>query len=775
MRKEDILLILVAIVFLVVAVVLGVSVLSKLQEGEPPPTPVVFRATLSPTPTDLPTATSTPTPTMVPSPTPVPSFDTVTLGTILNGAQVLDAGHTFPPGTTQVFAVCTYHDMGIETPYRVSWYLDDALWSEKQAAWDLGRYGSEGKALVDAISEYGGSGLPAGNYRLELYVGERQVQLATFTILAPTPTPLPPTSTPAPDMQVAGQQAVRSLVQVWVRSELPFVSNQAGSGSIVDGNQGLILTNWHVLSDRRGRLLNDGGEAAIYITNDSESSPVFAYWAKFLPEYSDLSLDLAMLKITRWARDETLVTGPLNLPAIELGDSALMRRGDRVLLLGFPDFAEGDLSWTEGVVVTRDSQWIKSDAKVSHGHSGGMMLNQRGELIGIPTQHQTTTTGEGLAVARPINLARPLLERAAAGPPLPTGTPGGEGGFTGDERMVLVAEQLNLRAEPSIDSRVLGTLARGTKVRVLGAPRWDGERLWYNVQPVGSGQVGWASGRYLAGMDVFQTPILFSSNRAGSYDVYSILPDGRSLSRLTSDPGDEGDASWSPDHRKIAFSSDLSGDADLYTMSLEDSIWHPVTNGPADDLHPAWSPDGTRLAFVSDRDGDWEIYVANVDGTGVRQLTFNDHWDSYPDWSPDGTRLAFTSRQDGNYDLYLVVVSNGELQRLTANPYTDAHPAWSPGGQQIAYTVVIPQGGSLRREIGILDLDDLSYTRRTPFSQRGQALYSFPDWSPDGRWIVFTSEVDGNQEICLAAMDGDLVVNLSIAALASDYGPAWTP
>jgi Tol biopolymer transport system component len=208
-------------------------------------------------------------------------------------------------------------------------------------------------------------------------------------------------------------------------------------------------------------------------------------------------------------------------------------------------------------------------------------------------------------------------------------------------------------------------------------------------------------------------------------------------------------------------------------MAIRDLQWHQLTRGPASDLHPAWSPDGTRIAFVSDRDGDWEIYVINVDGTGIRQLTFNDDWDSYPDWSPSGTQLAYTSRQDGNYDLYVVDVSSGAVRRLTTNPHTDAHPAWSPGGQHIAYTVVIAQGGTLRREIGILDLEDLSYTRRTPFSRQGRALYSFPDWSPDGRWIVFTSEVDGDQEIYLAPMDGELMVNLSDAPAVSDFGPVW--
>jgi S1-C subfamily serine protease len=164
----------------------------------------------------------------------------------------------------------------------------------------------------------------------------------------------------------------------------------------------LIVTNWHVVSDWMGALLNEGGYAAIYLTVDPDQPPAFTYWAQVLPGYSDEDLDLAVLQITHRAADSTPVFGSLGLPAIPLGDSALVHRGDHVILLGFPDYVGGSLSWTEGAVATCDSSWIKSDAESSHDHSGGMMLNERGELIGVLTQYETTSVGGGLSVARPV-------------------------------------------------------------------------------------------------------------------------------------------------------------------------------------------------------------------------------------------------------------------------------------------------------------------------------------------------------------------------------------
>lgn len=589
------------------------------------------------------------------------------------------------------------------------------------------------------------------------------------------PTAIPPTATHYPDIQAIGQQAARSLVQLSVPSDLLFVYRHYGSGSIVDGERGLIVTNWHVVGDRDGALHNERGYAKIYLTGDPDQLPDFTYWAQVLPQYSDPDLDLAILQITHRATDLAPVQRPLDLPAVTLRDNTPIHAGDHVLLLGFPNYAEGRLSWTEGLVATHDSWWIKSDAEVSHGHSGGMMLNQRGELIGIPTKHEETTVGGGLVLARPINLALSLIEAAVAADPVPA-IPLLRPTHSTDALMVVlgVDDSLDLWYDPSSSSLVVNEILKGTLVEVLREPVWDGEQFWYYVQVVGGARAGWASGAYLATWEIATSPILFASDRSGNFDIYRILPDGSGLTRLTDDPGDESSPSWSPDHDFIVFTSDRSGDADLYKMEAGGGSWTQLTSDPADDVHPVWSPDGSRIAFVSDRDGDWEIFVINADGTELRQVTSNEAWDDFPAWSPDSARLVYTSRRNGNYDLYLLNLTTEADEPLTTSPYADAHPAWAPEGDKIVYVTVVLEGGALLREIDVLNVHDPEHPQHVISLEPGEAISGCVDWSPDGGWIVFTSERDGNEEIYLAPADGGWTANLTDAPLSSDNAPAWS-
>ncbi|MBN1642101.1 MAG: PD40 domain-containing protein [Anaerolineae bacterium] len=734
--------------------------------ARPSPTPAP-----SSTPTDAPTATAAATP----LPTPAPQFGAIAFGAAVQGDQLLDRAVQFYQ-VHVVYALASYGGMRAGMPYTERWYLDDGLWSEQERQWDIDHYGSDGPAYVADTTPFGAEVLSPGKYRFELSIEGRSVQAATFVVLAPTPTPVPPTPTPMPSIRELGRRAARSLVALWVPNDRLFGDTIGGSGSIVDGARGLIVTNWHVVGDWAGRLWNEEGHVRVYTIDDPDAQPIWTYWAQVMPEFCDPELDVAVLRITHRASDGAPVNTQLDLTSVPMGSSAAVRIGDPVLLLGFPDYAGGSVSWTEGVVATRDEEWIKSDAGISHGHSGGMLLNTRGELIGIPSQYEPTSSGGVLARSLPIDGVRPWVDaaRAAMGAPSPS-TPSPGGTSPGEIMVVLGAGELNLRDTPSLDGEQIDTMILGTRVEVLRDPAWDGERLWYYVRAEGSGVMGWASERYLAPLAVASAPILFYSDRAGSVDIYRMLPDGTGTARLTTDPGDEGDARWSPDGQQIVFSGNRAGDADLFLMGASGGQWTALTIDPADEIHPAWSRDGSRIAYVSDRDGDWEIYVIDLGSRAIRQVTFNDAWDSYPTWSPDGTQIAYTSRQEGNYDLYLVDLPTGVTQRLTTNAYTDMQPAWAPYGDEIAYTTVIRQGGRLRKEIAVLNVRYPGQLRLVTDSGPGDALNTQPAWSPDGRWIVFSSDRDGDREVYIVPAVGGLTMNLTDAPGSNDGAPDWSP
>jgi TolB protein len=97
-----------------------------------------------------------------------------------------------------------------------------------------------------------------------------------------------------------------------------------------------------------------------------------------------------------------------------------------------------------------------------------------------------------------------------------------------------------------------------------------------------------------------------------------------------------------------------------------------LTDDPAEDTDPTWSPDGTRIAFVSTRDGNKEIYVVSASGGGATRLTNNAFEDITPVWSPslDNQRIAFVSNRDGNDEVYVMGADGSGQTNVTRNEAT---------------------------------------------------------------------------------------------------------
>src|SRR5262245_5988554 len=92
--------------------------------------------------------------------------------------------------------------------------------------------------------------------------------------------------------------------------------------------------------------------------------------------------------------------------------------------------------------------------------------------------------------------------------------------------------------------------------------------------------------------------IVFTSERDGSAELYRIRVDGSGLTRLTSDPAYDDQASLSPDDSRLVFvTTRAGGTADLWTLDLRTLAARPLTSGAGGDFRPSWSPDGNWIAF----------------------------------------------------------------------------------------------------------------------------------------------------------------------------------
>jgi Tol biopolymer transport system component len=206
--------------------------------------------------------------------------------------------------------------------------------------------------------------------------------------------------------------------------------------------------------------------------------------------------------------------------------------------------------------------------------------------------------------------------------------------------------------------------------------------------------------------------------------LFVINPDGTHETQITFPADNVVDAlgNWSPDGTKLAFvRTTFCGDDcqtdELYIVNADGSNLHRIDTPSPTVESPAWSPDGRRIVFgvsTGVNGGiDVSIWEIGIDGSGLRQIThpvgFQQSEDHAVQFSPDGSRLV--------------------IERQLA----------SCGGCPAIFTVDATDGGHATR-----------------VSPRGLNGFDHPDWSPDGRWVMFRTQSGrgGSAKVFVAHPDG---------------------
>jgi len=238
------------------------------------------------------------------------------------------------------------------------------------------------------------------------------------------------------------------------------------------------------------------------------------------------------------------------------------------------------------------------------------------------------------------------------------------------------------------------------------------------------------------------------------------------------------DPAWSPDGKEIAFKSnysDLTQFAGIYVMAADGSGARRVTTDslecgdsyPCGRAHPTWSPTGTRLAYQAFA----FIDAIDVSGAGYRRLFANGGFDRgacCATWSPNGRKIAFVfGTVEGQGELWVMNADGSGAHRLAVPPRGRGYtfPTWSPDGKRIAFTyTIVPKRGYATGYLGIVNA-----TGRGPIRKLRTGRYApwQPDWSRDGRRVVFSDKL---QTIA--------VLNLrthAVRRLHEGISPSWSP
>ena len=253
-------------------------------------------------------------------------------------------------------------------------------------------------------------------------------------------------------------------------------------------------------------------------------------------------------------------------------------------------------------------------------------------------------------------------------------------------------------------------------------------------------------------------------------------PDGTGLTRLTTfyPTGSDAQPAWSAAGTKIAFSRGMWGppyDRQIWSMNADGSNQTMLTSGHIDS-DPAWSPDGTKVVFARQSGQLEDIYSVNADGSGLTLLTTQG---TDPAWSPDGSKIAFARMTpcspvnacsvEDTMNIRLMNPDGTGQAAVTTRPVAgEFDPQWSPDGRKILFQLNAdedPDALVFDYDVGAVNPDGTGFVDLTNTVTPDE---SSPQWSPDGQKIVFVRP--GHAVACYRA--GKIVAGTVAVTVAPD-------
>jgi Tol biopolymer transport system component len=270
--------------------------------------------------------------------------------------------------------------------------------------------------------------------------------------------------------------------------------------------------------------------------------------------------------------------------------------------------------------------------------------------------------------------------------------------------------------------------------------------------------------------------LIFQSTRdaAACDQIFTMKIDGTDIRRVSTGAGRTTCGYFYPDGKRILYASTHAGGRecppkpsyergyvwpiyatyDIYAASADGSGPKPLTSTPGYDAEATVGADG-RIVFTSVRDGDMEIYSMNGDGSDVKRLTRRPGPDGGPFFSPDGRRIVFRGRELGpgaelndyqsllseglwrptKLELFVMDRDGGNLRQVTHLGGANFAPYWHPDGRRLIFASNVHDPQQRNFDLYLVNLDGTGAERVT----FNDTFDGFPMFSPDGKHLVFAS------------------------------------